>query len=298
MVLAFLAACACCPLLPTSAQAEPPNAVTAFLQPLSNCEISFIGNLVCTGHAGLVVPIVSAPGTDPSSMAPAPSSNPTLAIGGGYRLCWRTASGETAPTGATCAAGNVAPTSPRSHWSTRYPVTFSGTAYQGCGPIPSVNADDIAFFVRDPGPCIITITTDDAPGLTGTQTSFILQAGAARVPLLMGEVAPATSRVGRVGGSWALQEVLCRHQVEYLGNVKFGCNGVMLNWSILTGSRSCRLTADTRPSSEGFGTVFVNFRRVGTCTIRGSYPRVPGSSDAYETGVYTFVVRPKGATAR
>jgi hypothetical protein len=46
-------------VLAGSALADAPNSVQAFLQPLRNCSISFIGNLVCDSSAGAAVPITA-----------------------------------------------------------------------------------------------------------------------------------------------------------------------------------------------------------------------------------------------
>lgn len=264
--------------------ADSPNTVRAFIQPLGNCSISFIGNLVCDGGAGTAVPITAGSAPDTTSLRL-----------GGYRLCWTSAAGVTAPTGAACGAGDAPLTAPVSNVNAQYPVTFSGTPYQGCGSIPTPNANDIAFFVRDLGTCTFTITTPDAPGFTGTQTTFTFGVRPAASPLLLGPLAPATERRVRAGGTSPLQSVYCRYQVETLGNVKFGCSGVMLNWTVLTGRRACQLIENTRKNSEELGTISVLFLKPGRCTVVGTYPAVPGSSDAFTTSEYEFTVAGKRA---
>lgn len=265
--------------LSAPAKADSPNTVRAFIQPLDNCAISFIGNLVCDGGGGMVEPITAGSARD----------NPPLRLGG-YRLCWTTAAGVTAPTGATCAAGTTPPTAPVSNSFASYPVTYSGTPYQGCGSITTPNANDIAFFIRDLGICTLTITTPDAPGLTGTETTFTFDTRPAAAPLLLGPLAPVTRLSVRVGDTSPLQSISCRYQVETLGNIKFGCSGVMLNWIVLAGRSSCKVIQNTRRNSEALGTVSVRFLRPGRCAVRGTYPAVPGTSDAYSTPAYRFTV--------
>lgn len=269
-------------VLAGSALADAPNSVQAFIQPLRNCSISFIGNLVCDSSAGAAVPITAG----------SAQSNPRLGLGG-YRLCWISAAGVTTPSGATCAAGNGALTTPTSNFRPTYPVTFSGTAYQGCGSILTPSANDLVFFVRDVGVCTFTITTPDAAGFTSMRTTFALDAQPATIPLLMGELAPVSDGPVRTGGTAPLQLVVCRYQVETLGNAKFGCAGVVLNWTVLKGQRSCKVVKNNRRNSEYLGSISVLFVRPGRCTVQGTYPAVPGLSDAYATPEYLFTIAGK-----
>ena len=268
--------------IPGAARADVPNTVTAFIQPVRNCSISFIGNLVCAGPTEPVMPI--SPGATNAS------ANPVLGVGMGYRVCWITAAGQTVPTGAICTAGTTSLTAPRPDFHVAYPITFSGTPRNGCGGIATPNGDDVMLFVNDLAPCTLTITAPDAPGFSATQATYAFAVGPARAPLLMGPLATSTETTGRVGGSSTLQEVTCRYMVQTLGDFKSGCEGVVLNWTVLTGRRACRLVEDEDMQSQTLGSVSVRFLRPGTCTVRGSYPAVPGASEFYQSPVYTFTV--------
>lgn len=267
---------------PAAARADSPNSITAFIQPLANCTLSFLGNLVCSGTAGPVVPI-----------SPDPAVNSPLSLGGGYRLCWTTAAGQTVPNGSTCAAGNVPPTTPTPNFFATYPVTYSGTKYSGCGSVASPNGNEQLFFVRDGSTCSFTVTSSDAPGFTSTATTFTFPLWIAPAPVIMGTLADAAPATGVVGKRRSLQRITCRYQVTYLNNFKAGCPGVILNWTVLTGQRSCVLTQNTKADSETLDTVSVRFIRKGSCTVQGNYPEVANSSAAYTTAVYSFNVNPR-----
>ena len=62
----------------------------------------------------------------PEKVTGSAQSNPRLGLGG-YRLCWISPAGVTTPSGATCAAGNSALTTPTSNFRPTYPAVM-GTA--------------------------------------------------------------------------------------------------------------------------------------------------------------------------
>ena len=278
----LLTACSAFLALPNVAYADTANTITAFIQPVHNCSISFIGNLVCAGPSDSALPIT--PGEANAA------ANPTLGVGMGYRICWNTAAGQTVPTGATCAAGVTPLTTSRPDFHATYPITYSGTPRNGCGGIATPNGNDVMFYVNDASPCTLTITAPEAPGFPSTRSTFAFAVGPSSSPLLLGPLAATTTGTGRVGNTRMLQDVICRYQVETLGNVKFGCEGVVLDWTVLSGRRSCRIVADTNTKSEHLGSVSVRFVRPGRCTVQGSYPAVPGSSDVYRSPIYSFTV--------
>ena len=272
---------------PVAARADSSNSITAFIQPLANCSLSFLGNLVCSGAAGPVVPI-----------SPDPAGNGPLSLGAGYRLCWTTAAGQTVPQGAACAAGTVPPTSATANFFATYPVTYSGSKYSGCGSVASPNGNEQLFYVRDGSACSFTVTSPDAPGFTSTATTFAFPLRVAPAPVVMGTLADTAPATGVVGKRLSLQRITCRYELTYLNNFKAGCPGVILNWTVLSGQRSCVLAQNTKADSETLDTVSVRFIRKGSCTVQGSYPEVPGLSAAYTTPVYAFAVKPRGRMPR
>lgn len=264
-----------------AAYADVPNTVSLYLQPLTGCTISFIGNLPCTGVAG---PLTAANA--------APATNAQITQHTGYALCWTTAAGTTTPTGVDCTEGAASATAPAGTRVDTSALAFSGTQDAGCGLSRSVNGNQALMYVADTSPCTITITTPTVPGFTATTTSFTFPVGLPRTPLLLGP-SVAASGSGRVGQRAPLQSIDCRYQVETLGNFKYGCEGVTLNWAVTSGAKACRIIVNRNTESEALGSVSVRFIRPGTCTVQGSYPAVSGSSDAYATPTYTYTVRAK-----
>ncbi|MBU6279432.1 MAG: hypothetical protein KGN78_09310 [Actinomycetales bacterium] len=265
-----------------AAQAEPASDLRVFVQPLSGCLVSRVGNLYCQG--------VLSP---PFAISADPAENPTLWRGIAYALCWTTPEGLTYPQGSTCTAGGSALATGHNNSYPRaatFPVTFTGSQDQGCAGWPSPEANSFLFWVANTGPCAFSIPT--AVGDPAAKTSFSLTVGDAQQPTLTGTLAEQTTGTFQVGQRTPLQLVTCKIN-EYIGNLWVSCPGVMLNWTVISGRRSCVITTNTNKASQTVGTVSVRFRRPGRCVVEGSYPAVPGQSLAFRTAKYTFTVTPK-----
>lgn len=79
------------------AHADVPNAITAYVQPMSGCQVGRMGVMFYQGLLGAPLPIAA----DPAGNAP-------LWAGTGYALCWTTAAGATLPAGSDCAPTGTA----------------------------------------------------------------------------------------------------------------------------------------------------------------------------------------------
>jgi hypothetical protein len=84
-----------------------------------------------------------------------------------------------------------------------------------------------------------------------------------------------------------LQTITCQQPQT---NLWTPCAGVTLNWSVLTGSRSCAITVNKNKNSPNVGSISITFRKKGACSVQGSYPAVPGKSTAYTSSVFTYTV--------
>ena len=264
------------------ALAEPAHDLRVFVQPLSGCLVSRVGNLYCEGVLG-----------PPFAIAANPAENPTLWRGIAYALCWTTPEGVTYPLGSTCSAvGSALATGHNNSYprAATFPVTFTGSQDEGCSGWPNPEANSFLFWVANSGPCVFTIPTRVAdPAATA---SFTLTVADAQQPTLTGTLAEQTTGTFHVGQRTPLQLVTCKIN-EYTGNLWVSCPGVMLNWTVISGRRSCVITTNTDQASQTVGTVSVRFRRPGTCVVQGSYPAVPGQSLAFRTAEYRFTVTAK-----
>lgn len=261
-----------------AARADSPNAITAFLQPMSGCQVGRTGAMFCNGNLSAPTPITADP-----------ASNSPLATNTGYAICWTTAAGATLPAGASCSAsGNATSSGPNFTYSSpaTFPVTFDGSGGSGCTAYPNNNGNSFYFFVQSPGTCVITVTTPAATGFTATTATFTLTSAESPIPALAGPVA-AASGTFPVGASSPLQPITCQQPQT---NLWSPCPGVTLNWSVLTGSRSCAIAVNKKKNSPSRGSISVSFRKPGTCTVQGSYPAVPGKSSAYTSPVFTYTV--------
>ena len=268
-----------------SAQAALEDDLKVFVQPLSGCLVSRVGNLYCQGALG-----------PPLAISPNTAENAVLWRGIAYALCWTTAGGATYPEGSTCSeTGSALATGHDFSYVTAatFPVIFTGNRDQGCLGWPNPEANSFLFWVANTGPCTFTIpfTVDgQAPDSTAT---FTLDVGDAQQPTITGTLPGASTGVFTVGDRTPLQLVTCKIN-EYIGNPWVGCPGVMLNWSVVTGKRSCVIMTNRNTTSETVGTVSVRFRKPGTCVLQGSYPAVPGQSLAFSTPQYTYIVTSRG----
>lgn len=262
------------------AHADSPNSISAFIQPMSGCQVGRTGALYCEGVLG-----------SPSPIAADTASNPPLWSNTGYALCWTTTSGATLPSGATCSAsGTAIATGNNFAYTTTasFPATFTGAGGSGCTAYPNNNANSFFFFVTSPGACAISITTPEAPGFTATTTTFTLTAVPAPLPAIRGTITAAAGTF-RSGDSAPLQRITCQYDSNL--SIWTPCPGVVLKWTVTSGKKSCAIRLNRDRKSRLLGTVSVVFRTPGTCTVQATYPEVPGRSLAYTSPTYSFTVK-------
>lgn len=267
-------------ILPSPAHADTPNTISAFVQPMAACQAGRMDVQWCEGLLGAPVAI----STDPAA-------SPSLWAGTGYALCWTTAAGATLPSGSTCSTSGtaIATGGNFSYPSTAsFPVTFDGSGGSGCEGHPNSDQNSFFFLVNGTGTCVITVTTPATAGFSATTTVFTLTAGQAPVPTLLGPVT-AKSGTARVGSAAPLQTVTCSYTNQF--STFSSCPGVVLNWAVTSGSRTCAITVNRSRKSKYLDSVSVTFRRPGRCTVQATYPAVPGQSPAYTSSSYSYVVR-------
>jgi len=265
------------------AHADVPNAITAYVQPMSGCQVGRMGVMYCQGVLGAPVPIAA----DPAGNAP-------LWAGTGYALCWTTAAGATLPAGSDCTPTGTAIASGHdfSYSSAdRFPVSFDGSAGSGCSPSPNNNQNSFFFTAGALGGCVVTISSPATPGFSATTLTFTLSVGLAPTPTFTGAIT-AASGAGRVGGSAPLQTITCKFDEQF--DIWTPCPGVLLDWKVLTGTKSCRIVVNRDTQSQQYGSLSVSFRRAGRCTVQGSAPAVAGRWAAYLTPVLTYAIARRG----
>ncbi|MFM8352678.1 MAG: hypothetical protein ACKN9D_16635 [Actinomycetales bacterium] len=261
------------------ARADTPNTIAAFVQPMSGCQIGRMGVMYCQG-------LLDAP----IAIAPEPAVKTPLWSGTGYALCWRTAAGSTLPVGSSCTGDGTAIASGNNFgYSTTatFPMTFDGSAGSGCSPFPNNNQNSFFFTAGSLGDCVITISTTAAPGFSSTTSIFTLSVGLAPTPAFTGSIT-ATSGRGRAGGSAPLQTITCKFDEQF--DIWAPCPGVVLDWKVLTGTKTCRITVNQDTESQQYGSIGVTFRRAGRCTVQGSTPAVAGRWAAYVTPVFSYSI--------
>lgn len=261
------------------ALADEPNTITAYVQPMSGCQTGRMGIMYCQGVLGPPVPITAAPATSGSLWANT-----------GYAVCWTTSSGATLPEGSSCSASGTAIASGNNFAYTntaQFPMTFDGSGGSGCSPAPNNNGNSFFFNAGSLGTCVVAISAPSATGFSATTTSFTLNVGLAPAPTITGSVTAVSGRsiVGRLA---PLQTFTCKYEEQF--DMWTVCPGVVLKWKVLSGSRSCSIEVNRDNTSELFGSVSVAFRRVGRCTVQGTYPAVAGRSNRYATEVYAYRV--------
>jgi len=266
------------------AQADTPNTVTAYVQPMKNCAWGRMNIMWCEGNLSRPIPI-----------SPDPGVNTPLWANTGYALCWTTAAGATLPSGATCTpAGSATATGNDFTLSATgmFPLTMRDSGESGCELHLNNAQNSYFFFLRSQGTCTITIPTPAAPGFTEAMSVFTLPVVAAPAPAINGDITANSGR-GRVGTSSPLQTVTCDYENQFS---TFGtCPGVVLNWTVRSGRRSCRIVTDADATSETLGSVRLHFIRRVRCTVQGSYPASPGRWQAFSTSTFTYTVSRRGS---
>lgn len=133
----------------------------------------------------------------------------------------------------------------------------------------------------------MTISAAATPGLRATTSTFTLGVGLAPTPAFTGSIT-AASGARRVGGSAPLQTITCKFDAQV--EIWAPCPGVVLDWNVLTGTRSCRIVVNRDTQSQEYGSLSASFRRAGRCTVQGSTPAVAGKWAAYVTPVFTYSI--------
>ena len=280
IMAATLLATAASVLVAPAAQADTPNTISAFVQPMAACQAGRMNIQWCEGLLGAPSPIAS----DPAVNAP-------LWANTGYAICWTTAAGATLPEGASCSASGSAISSGKPFTYPAvgaFPVTFDGSGGSSCQGHPNNNQNSFFFLVYGSGTCVITVSAPAAPGYSATTTVFTLTVGPAPAPTLLGPVT-ATSGTVRVGATAPLQTVTCTYESRF--TTFTSCPGVVLNWAVTSGARICSIVVNTKTQSKYLDSVRVAFRRPGRCTVQATYPEVPGQSLAYTSATYSYNVK-------
>jgi len=261
------------------ALADAPNAVTAYVQPMSGCQTGRLGIMYCQSVLGPPALITADPGTSAALWANT-----------GYALCWTTSSGAILPPGSSCSASGTAIASGNNFAyanTAQFPMTFDGSSGSGCRPSPNNNGNSFFFNAGSLGTCVITISAPEAAGFTATRSTFTLTVGLAPAPTITGSVTAVSGR-GVVGSTAPLQTFTCKYEEQF--DMWTTCPGVVLEWTVLSGSRVCRIKVDRDSESEQFGSVGLAFRKAGRCTVQGTYPAMAGSSTDYATPVFVYRV--------
>lgn len=260
-------------------RAAEPNLPNLRLYDLGACQVDRVG-LTCIRDS--TTPALAQAVT---AQPVAVGTNSPLLAGHAYIVCWTTGTGQSLPIGTDCTELSRVVSVP-----SQVPSELTAS---GCTLYPHLGWTLVRTSANGES-CRLQITTPDAGALVGTTTEYLFPFGLAGIAI-DGDVRTSLTGIGRVGQAALLQQPVCPARRARQGPM-VNCPQVTLDWSVRSGSRSCRIVVQDQLMSgdqvrADVGSVSVRFLRPGRCTVQGSYPEQPGRTSAYQTGVYQFTVR-------